>query len=175
MSTTTTARLPSVPPQITDEYKLGVSAFTKKDYKQAITIFNSIIGKYPESTLSHTNLGLIYLIQDKPDLAEKHFKESLKLTSANPIALNHMGIIYRNNGEFEKALSSYKLAIQYKPDYANAHLNIAILYDIYLHNIALALQHYHRYQSLTKNTDKLVAKWIIDNERRLTALNGETQ
>ncbi|MCW8855244.1 MAG: tetratricopeptide repeat protein [Gammaproteobacteria bacterium] len=176
MPNTSPVMTPTVPPQITKEYKSAVAAFNTKKYKLAIKNFFSILKKHPQSTLAHTNLGLIYLQQNNHKLAEKHFSESLKLTPANPIAHNHMGIIYRQQGQFNNALKSYKLAISFKPDYANAHLNLAILYDLYLHNISLALQHYHHYQALTSNTDKLVAKWIIDNERRQTAMsNGQSQ
>ena len=176
MPTNPSVALPAVPPQISKEYRSAVAAFKTKKYTLAIKKFNAVLKKYPQSTLAHTNLGLIYLQKNNPKLAEKHFSESLKLTPANPVAHNHMGIIYRQQGQFDNALRSYKLAINYKPDYANAHLNIAILYDLYLHNISLALQHYHQYQTLTSNTDKLVAKWIIDNERRQTAMsNGQSQ
>ena len=176
MPVTSSDTVPTVPPQISNNYKTGVSAFKAKQYKKAIKIFTAIIKEYPQSTLAHTNLGLLYLQQNNLKLADRHFSASLKLTPANPVAHNHKGIIYRQLGEFDKALASYKLATRYKPNYANAHLNLAILYDIYLHNISLALQHYHQYQLLTKGSDKLVAKWIIDNERRLTAMsNGESQ
>jgi len=161
-----------LPPQISNDYQSGVTAFKAKKYRQAIKIFTAIIKQYPQSTLSHTNLGLIYLHQNKLKLADGHFSTSLELTPANPIADNHKGIIYRQQGEFDQALASYKLAIRIKPDYANAHLNLAILYDIYFQDVSLALQHYRHYQLLTKNTDKLVAKWIIDNERRLTAMSS---
>ena len=172
MPVVSSVTVPTVPPQISKDYQSGVTAFKAKKYRQAIKIFTAIIKQYPQSTLSHTNLGLIYLHQNKLKLADGHFSTSLELTPANPIAHNHKGIIYRQQGEFDKALASYKLAIRYKPDYANAHLNLAILYDIYRQDVSLALQHYRHYQLLTKNTDKLVAKWIIDNERRLTAMSS---
>ena len=176
MPVTSSATVPTVPPQISKDYKSGVNAFKARQYKKAIKIFTAIVKEYPQSTLSHTNLGLIYLEQNNLKLADNHFSASLKLTPANPVAHNHMGIIYRQRGEFDNALASYKLAIRFKPEYANAHLNLAILYDIYLYDISLALHHYHQYQRLTKDSDKLVAKWIIDSERRLTAMsNGESQ
>ena len=172
MPAVSSVSVPTVPPQISKDYQSGVTAFKAKKYKHAIKQFSSIIKQYPQSTLAHTNLGLIYLHQNNLKLADSHFSTSLELTPANPIAHNHKGIIYRQQGEFDKALTSYQLAIRYKPDYANAHLNLAILYDIYLQDVSLALQHYRHYQLLTKDSDKLVAKWIIDNERRLTAMSS---
>lgn len=176
LPTTSSNNVPTVPTIISNDYKAAATAFKAKKYNRAIALFTAIVKQYPQSTLSHTNLGLLYLQQNKLKLAYKHFSESLKLTPANPVAHNHIGLIYRQQGEFDEALLSYKLAIKFKANYANAHLNLAILYDIYLHDIVMALQHYHHYQGLNKKPDKLVTKWIIDNERRLPAeQNGENQ
>ena len=62
--------------------------------------------------------------------------------------------------------TSYKKAIDINSNYANAHLNLGILYDLYFYDFPNAIKHYNNYQALTKNTNKQVEKWIIDLERR---------
>ena len=61
----------------------------------------------------------------------------------------------------------YLASIDQSAGYANAHLNIAVLFDIYLYDLDQAMGHYKKYQSLTNNSDKLVAKWVVDLERRI--------
>ena len=62
-------------------------------------------------------------------------------------------------------------AISHNSDYANAHLNIAVLFDIYLYDLDRAMQHYKMYQSLTNASDELVGKWVVDLERQISAKN----
>jgi len=64
------------------------------------------------------------------------------------------------NGEIRLAEKNYKEAIKNKDDYAIAHYNIALLYDVYLQDIASAIPHYERYMTLTNNKDKATADWL---------------
>jgi hypothetical protein len=41
-----------------------------------------------------------------------------------------------------------------------------------LYDLNQAMQHYKKYQSLTKGSDKLVAKWVIDLERQISTKKG---
>ena len=50
--------------------------------------------------------------------------------------------------------------------YARAHLNLGILFDLYLQDLEKALQQYRKYQKLTSDENTQVAGWIIDIERR---------
>jgi Flp pilus assembly protein TadD len=85
------------------------------------------------------------------------------------VAYNHLGVVLRQRGQFEQARQSYETAIRINAAYASAHLNLGILNDLYLQDLATALRHYQRYQVLTGDSDKQVAKWIIDLERRVQA------
>ena len=75
----------------------------------------------------------------------------------------------RQRGQFAQARKAYEKALGINAAYASAHLNLGILNDLYLQNLDTALQHYQRYQVLTGDSDKQVAKWIIDLERRVQA------
>jgi len=54
----------------------------------------------------------------------------------------------------------YLKAIEIKPAYANAQYNLALLYDIYLQEIELAIKHYEIYTSLLKKPDEATQEWI---------------
>ena len=83
------------------------------------------------------------------------------------MAYNHLGIITRMQGEFQKARHSYETAINIDSEYASAYLNLGILFDIYLQDLKQALAQYEKFQTLTNNEDKTVAGWIVDIKRRL--------
>ena len=87
--------------------------------------------------------------------------------SADAVAYNHLGILQRRKGQFEEALMAYQRAIEIDVKYARAHLNLGILFDLYLQDLEKALAQYRVYQTLTDEQDKQVAGWIVDIERRL--------
>jgi Flp pilus assembly protein TadD len=43
--------------------------------------------------------------------------------------LNFLGIAYSRTGQLEKAVNSYRKALQEKPDMAEAHLNLGFAYE----------------------------------------------
>jgi len=88
------------------------------------------------------------------------------LNPGNAAAFLQRGILYREKGDFQAALGAYEQALTLQPDYALAHRNIGILYDLYLQQAAQALTHYKRYLELQGNDDKTVSGWVIDLERR---------
>ncbi|MCW8923512.1 MAG: tetratricopeptide repeat protein, partial [Gammaproteobacteria bacterium] len=118
---------------------------------------------------AYINLGLQYMQKKELDKADQAFSKAIKLDVTNHIAYNHRGIIMRMRGDFTAAKEMYQLALKYDPNNVNVHLNVAILYDIYLYEPDLALYYYKQYQLLTGESDKLVGKWIVDLERRVTA------
>ena len=110
---------------------------------------------------------MLYLHREKPALAKQAFEQAIIIDNQDAVAFNNLAIIQRQNGEFKKALFNYYKAINAKPDYANAHLNLGILLDLYLQDLPKALEQYEIYQKLTANSDEKVKKWIVDIKRRI--------
>lgn len=156
-------------------YKEAIAAAREGRTEKAIELFKKITQEDPDSATAYTDLGLQYLKNKDMDRAEKAFDKSILLDQASYVAYNHRGVIQRIRGDFFGAKDMYLKAIKYKPDYANAHLNIAILFDIYLYDLKQALYHYKKYQSLTGNNDELVGKWVVDLERRIADEEGRNK
>ena len=66
----------------------------------------------------------------------------------------------REDGKFDQAEKLYIQALSTYPDYENAHLNLAILCDVYLRKIDCALDHYQKYLNISGNQDKQVIAWM---------------
>ncbi len=148
-------------------YEAAIVAAREGDRDEAIELFNKATKIKPDYAGAYVGLGLQYLQKKQLDKARQAFSKAIALDSTNYVAYNHQGIIMRMRGDFTGAKAMYQAAIRYNPSYANAHYNAAILYDIYLYESELALYYYKKYQLLSGDSDKLVAKWIIDLQRRV--------
>ncbi|MFW2374685.1 MAG: tetratricopeptide repeat protein [Gammaproteobacteria bacterium] len=149
------------------DFPEAIEAAKRGRTSDAIKLLTKVTSNYPHFSIGFTNLGLQHLKNRDYDKAESYFRTAIKLNNNDAVAYNHLGVILREQGKFSDAQTMYKNALKHQPEYAYAHINLGILYDIYLYKLPLALEHYKNYQSITKNSDKQVANWIIDLERRI--------
>ena len=147
-------------------YQDAVSNIKSGNTKQAQLLLAKVIQQQPGFAGAHINLGILYLKMEMNKKAEIAFQKALSLEPRNKYALNQQAYLYRINGEFNKAKNNYQQAIDIDPGYANAYLNLGILYDLYLYDLGKAIEQYKKYDDLTKGSNKQVNKWIFDLERR---------
>ena len=162
-------------PATTKATQAGTALITeseRNDYRNAITALNNNKLDLAESILKEmlknrkdlagpwTNLGLVYLKKSDTTRATKALEQALQLNPKQPYALNLMGLIEYNQGNVQKAAGYYEAALLNKPDYANAHYNLALLYDIFYQDIPKAVEHYQQYMELTKHQDKETEVWL---------------
>lgn len=173
--TACTPAIQSDRPATTESTQAGTALMTeseRNDYRNAITALNNNKLDLAESILKEmlknrkdlagpwTNLGLVYLKKNDTTQATKALEQALQLNPKQPYALNLMGLIEYNQGNVQKAAEYYEAALLNKPDYANAHYNLALLYDIFYQDIPQAVAHYQQYMELTKHQDKETEVWL---------------
>jgi Flp pilus assembly protein TadD len=56
------------------------------------------------------------------------FSHAIEVTQNNYVAHNSRGVAYDSIGRYQDAIESYKQAIRFKPDYADAHYNLGVAY-----------------------------------------------
>lgn len=122
---------------------------------------------YPNFSGPLTDLGILYAQGRQQELAVASLTRAVALNPNNEVAHNWLGTLHRENGEFGKAERAYASAIRVKPAYAQAHLNLAILYDVALHRPQQALDGYREYQRLSGDDSLIVEAWIRDLQARL--------
>ncbi len=148
-------------------YEAALEDLKMNEFKSAIEELEYLGNTAPDLEYIFTNLGLAYIKIENYKGAKQAFQRAISQNNSDAIAYNHLGIINRMQGHFDEARLAYERAINIDPEYTQAHLNLGILYDIYLQNLTLALNQYETYQALTDSQDKTVGSWIVDIKRRL--------
>ncbi len=157
-----------VSPAIQKRYAQALDLMKAERYEQAISVFEEVGRSNENLSGPYVNLGIIYHKTAKLPQAEQALKRAIEINPHNPAAHNLLGMLQRQKGLFNEAERSYQSALANHPDYLHAHLNLGILCDLYLHNIACALRHYEKYLQLSDDEDKQVSKWLVDLKKRST-------
>jgi Tfp pilus assembly protein PilF len=154
----------------TEMYQQGLDALAINDYSNARKIFQQFIKDNPDLSGAYINLALIDYKQERYDQALKLIEIALSINPEKAEAFHLRAQLYLQQGKIKLARNDYEMAIKLKPDYTNAHYNLALLYDIYLQEIALAIEHYNIYLSLTTEKDTATREWV--NHLQRTLKNG---
>jgi len=64
-------------------------------------------------------------------------------------------VIYTELNRLDEAERSYERAVVLKPDYAEAHYNLGIFYELHRKDLPKALSHYHKYLDLGGRDDRV--------------------
>jgi tetratricopeptide (TPR) repeat protein len=131
--------------------------------------FRDVIARHPELGGAHANLGLMLRNAGKLDESVAALEQAVKVSPKQPVFHNQLGVSYRHKGQFQKARNAYEQAIALDENYADAHLNLGVLLDLYLGDNTLALVHYERYLALSPAGDAAVGKWVADLRNRKPA------
>ena len=118
----------------------------------------------PQSVLSLSNIGAMYLIKGDLDKAEMELKQSMAIKPIYSKGINNLGLVYFKKGEYEKAREYYLKALAQEFPYSGALENMVLLYlkqekfDLAKHWIQLT------YGLNTTQTDSLIEKYKKENK-----------
>ena len=143
-------------------YQKGVIALSNNELEKAQAHFTQMSELQPDMAGSWANLALISLQKEALTEAQEHVATALEKNPNMPQALNLSGYLHQKQGRVNKAKALYLQAISVKADYANAHYNLALLYDIYLQDIPMAVEHYQLYLSFIDTKDEATENWLAE-------------
>jgi tetratricopeptide (TPR) repeat protein len=150
----------SVSKKTATAYNAALKYMSAKNYDTAILEMQKVAKMDERISGPWVNIGVAHKELGDLEKAKTAFEKALKINPNNPYALNELAILKREEGKFEIAEQLYKKALSAYPDYKNAHLNLAILCDVYLRKIDCALGHYQEYLNLSGDQDKQVIAWM---------------
>lgn len=162
-----------LPLDVIKSYEQVKNLNQNNDFEQSINLLKQLQIKYPHLSGPSYLLARIHQEQKNLPLAIEFVNQAVTIQPNNYYALNLKGLLCRENGEFELAKQSYLKAIGIYFNHSNSHLNLAILADIYLYDLELALNHYEIYMDLTNQSDEKTAGWIVDLKRRIIRENEQ--
>ncbi len=113
-------------------------------------------------------LGNIYFDTDQPELAIKAYDRALALRPGDTDILNDQGAMYRQIGDFNKALANFELASSKDPKNLESLYNSGYVYAFDLNNIPKALVIWKRYLKLESKSEaaRQVQSFIDQYEKR---------
>jgi len=148
------------------DFKKAVGLMKKGQYKQAVTVLNSVISREKRLPAPYVDVAIAYNKLGDEENAEDNLISALKLNIGHSVANNELGLLYRKQGKFKAARTAYENAIRKNSEYLPAIINLGVLCDLYMHDYDCALQQYENYLAI-KPDDKKVTIWLADVKQRL--------
>jgi tetratricopeptide (TPR) repeat protein len=139
----------------TDWYERGLQA-EPTDPAAAIAAYERAIASRPDFADAHNNLGRIHHDQHRFALAEAHYRIALCANEAIALYWFNLGVVVEDQGRFAEAIAAYDRALAIDACFADAHYNVARLYELTARRagddllLRRAVRHLSAYRSLAK-------------------------
>ena len=159
---------PTVATAARQRFAAAIEALHKQQWQVAETDLLWLTENYPDLSGPYLNLALLYQHNGEDKKVEPAFLKAIAANANNIGAYNQYGIWLRGQGRFTDAEQQYLKALKKWPDSPESHLNLGILYDLYMGRLQPALDQYLAYQALQEKPDRQVQGWIVDTRRRLS-------
>lgn len=136
---------------------LGATEFRLGNHKEAERLLRRSLELRPDNPSAWLNVGIIYLEEDRAMEALAAIAQAVVYAPNDPTARNYLGVAAGRNGWFDAAESELRRAIELRPNYADAHFNLAVFcLERDPPALELARRHYHRALELGSEPDKLI-------------------
>jgi Flp pilus assembly protein TadD len=169
---------PSPPPAPAEPPPPPIDAATRASFDEAVRMlranrlpeaeraFKALVERQPTLAGAHANLGLIHRRAGRLDESAAALQEAVKLSPKQAAYHNQLGITWRALGRFDHARKAYETAIDLDPAHAGALMNLAILHDMYLGDVARATELYTRSAALLPAEAATINKWLAELKSR---------
>lgn len=159
------------------EVKATLDALYESNSKNLGALINSADISFKLNKLDQAKASYIEVLaqlesQPIKQSDESKFKTSSIESSVNSHrfkihAYNQLGLIERQQGQFDEAEQYYRQALALNNENATTIKNLAILLDLYRGQLAEAYVLYKQYQELVGDSDPKVKDWLFDLKNRL--------
>jgi len=158
----------NLPAQVVTQYQFALTHMKNKEWQGAIKQLKRIIELSPNLSAAYLNIALAHYHLQQTNEAILWLNKAEAVNPINPYLYNLQGILAREKGNFVQAEQYYQQALAIWPNYPQAHLNAAVLFELYRGKFIQAKTHYQAYLALKPN-DKQTQKWLAGLEIKLAS------
>jgi tetratricopeptide (TPR) repeat protein len=97
-------------------------------WKDSLTLWNDVTGKYNYSPVAFTKRGVVYSNLGEWDLAIDDYSRAIAIYPKYTDALDHRGVAYANLRQFDKAIADFSSVIGIDANFTMAYYNRGIAY-----------------------------------------------
>lgn len=155
-----------IPHEARSAFSMANARLDSGNVKGAQEDFRKLTENYPALSGPWLKLGEIAEQLELYDEAIGHYEKAVSVNRNNVNAYLRLGMLQRKEGKFYAAENAYAGALHVWRDCPQAHLNLAILQDLYLNRPEDAQKHYEAYAFLAGVKDKKANKWLIEVRQR---------
>lgn len=153
------------------EFDKAVKAMKSGQLLEAEQMFARLAKQYPNLASVHANMSVIYFNEGRFTDAEKAIEQAIRINGRRAELHNLRGVVLREQGRFQDAALAYLAAIDVDRKYADAFLNLGMLYDMYLLDMEKAKRYYRAYLTLRPGKADQVNAWLVDMQQRAQVSN----
>ncbi|MBJ7259125.1 MAG: tetratricopeptide repeat protein [Chthoniobacterales bacterium] len=140
---------------------LGATEYRLGNNDEAERLLRRSLQLKADNPTAWLNLGMIYLGRNDPMRALAAIAQAVVHEPNDPVARNYLGVAAGRNRWFDAAESELRRAIELRPDYADAHFNLAVFcLERVPPATELAKRHYREARHLGAEPDPLIEKAI---------------
>jgi len=119
-----------------------------------IETFKEIVKKDPKNLPAWVELGNLYFDSDQPKEAIEAYGKYLVMKPDNADVRTDMAIMYKNLGDFNRALDEFRKAAQSDPKHVNSRYNIGIVLLHDKQNIKGAIKAWEEYLKVDPKSER---------------------
>ncbi len=174
-TTTPSAGIGATPlsPAEQKSYGQALSQLSNGKSEKAENILVKLTDAHPGNLGLWINLANAAYQNNHLDLAEKALNHAQPLQPNVAEYYNISGLVAVARGKYKEAEKHYIAALKLNDNEANAHYNLALLYDVFFQDIRNAIPHYERYLALINQADEETANWL--EELKLNVNKGSNE
>jgi tetratricopeptide (TPR) repeat protein len=119
-----------------------------------IQTLKDIVKKDPKNLPAWVELGNLYFDSNQPKEAIEAYEQYLAVKPDNADVRTDMGIMYRNLGDFDRALEEFRKAAQSDPKHVNSRYNIGLVLLHDKQDMKGAIKAWEDYLKLDPNSER---------------------
>ena len=109
-------------------FERAQAATDKRKYVEAVALFNELLANDPKDFQAWTELGTVYLIEQKPTEAEKAYATAIDIRPGFFLAQMNLGRLRSMQKNFEGAIEPLMAAVKIQPTSADANYYLGEAY-----------------------------------------------